>query len=161
MKVSRKKFENSKNNIAMQKKTRSNQNEINEIFRQRKIFSRIEWTNCLINYSKQTSWSNSKNQISNHFVNRQRLQKIVVMNRFLNLRNDSVSIVKKIIKTWIARKKNEYIKKKFKKILFNVAESDDDNTMFDDENIRIYRVFEKTVAFDSDSKKKSKIVKIR
>ena len=50
-------------------------------------------------------------------------------------------------------KKNEYIKKKFKKILFNVAKNDDDNTMLDDENIRIYRVFEKIVVSDFDSKK--------
>ena len=51
------------------------------------------------------------------------------------------------------KKKNEYIKKNSKKMLFNVAESDDDSTMFDDKNIWIYRVFQKTAAFDSDSKK--------
>ena len=52
------------------------------------------------------------------------------------------------------KKKNEYIKKKLKKVLFNVAKNDDDNTVFDDENIRIYRVFEKIVASDFDSKRK-------
>ena len=53
-------------------------------------------------------------------------------------------------------KKDEYIKKNSKKVFFNVAESDNDSTVFDDENIRIYRVFEKTAAFDSDSKKKNR-----
>ena len=53
------------------------------------------------------------------------------------------------------KKKNEYIKKNSKKMLFNVVKNDDDSTMFDDEDIRIYRVFEKTAVFDSDSKKKT------
>ena len=39
-------------------------------------------------------------------------------------------------------------------MLFNVAENDDDSTVFDDENIQIYCIFERTAAFDSDSKKK-------
>ena len=52
------------------------------------------------------------------------------------------------------KKKNEYIKKNSKKMFFNVAESDDNSTVLDDENIQIYRIFEKTAAFDSDSKKK-------
>ena len=56
-------------------------------------------------------------------------------------------------------KKNEYIKKKFKKIFFNVAKNNDDSTVLDNENIQIYRVFEKTVAFDSDSKKKIESLK--
>ena len=51
------------------------------------------------------------------------------------------------------KKKNEYIKKNSKKMLFNVAESDDDSTVLDDKNIQIYRVFEKIAAFDSDSEK--------
>ena len=40
-------------------------------------------------------------------------------------------------------------------MLFNVAENDDDSTMFNDENIHIYRVFEKTIVFDFDSKRKT------
>ena len=42
-------------------------------------------------------------------------------------------------------------------MLFNVAKNDDDNTMFDDENIRIYCVFKKTIVFNFDSKKKKSL----
>ena len=42
MKLSQKKFENSKNKIVLQKKTHSKLNETNEIFRQQKIFQQIE-----------------------------------------------------------------------------------------------------------------------
>lgn len=40
-------------------------------------------------------------------------------------------------------------------MLFNIAENDDDSTMLNDENIQIYRIFEKTTTFDFDLKKKS------
>ena len=40
-------------------------------------------------------------------------------------------------------------------MFFNVAESDDDSTVFDDKNIQIYRVFEKAADFNSNSKKKT------
>ena len=56
-------------------------------------------------------------------------------------------------------KKKKYIKKKFKKILLNVAKNDDNSTMFDNENIRIYRIFEKIIAFDFNSKKKIESLK--
>ena len=104
---------------------------------------------------KQTFWSNQKNRISSRFVNQQFLQKIVAMNHFLNRQRSSADTVKKIIEIWIVRKKKRIHQKKFEKVLFNIAESDDDSTVFDDKDIRIYRIFERTAAFDFDSKKKT------
>ena len=57
------------------------------------------------------------------------------------------------------KKKKTNTLKKIQKILFNVAKNDDDNTIFNDKNIRIYHIFEKTVVFDFDSKKKVKSLK--